>query len=548
MIIEKGIVMDKNFEKTFYEKIGKKKYQVAMSITTSMLRSVLVLLPTLLMRNIYNSLELGLDAKGVMGIILLTFVIPVIVGASYSLDIRLSKYIYVIIKEIRVQAITNIVNSKLRTILRQNKGNLYHRIIVSLEELGDYYYWFINTTTWYITTSIVGIVLMLLINFKITLILLMFSVLQISCSLVIQKRIEKVETMENQLNAKGSDYIVRITTHNTFIKTALLNDRELCYEKEWEKDSWDVYKAGIVNKQIVAFLSFSLTLMRTLYLFFSVHYLFLTNSMLKGDFIALNSYIIWLTPVFEGLQERIEDIIKSRDNKRSVNEYLKEEIQEERAKNIVPDSVLHNIAVSHLNFTYEDSKKPVLSDVSLEMKRGETLYIVGASGCGKSTLLNILLGLENAYDGQILYNGCELRQLEDSWLHQNVVMVGQEVDILPTTLRENIFYSGVQAKDEEVIEMLHSLKIEYLLDMPGGLDWDMKKVPRALSDGEKKRIAIARAILSKPKVLFLDEPTAGLDNINKMSMMRFIEQRVEGMLLIVTHDHIFPEGARILNM
>ena len=540
--------MDKNFEKTFYEKIGKKKYQVAMSITTSMLRSVLVLLPTLLMRNIYNSLELGLDAKGVMGIILLTFVIPVIVGASYSLDIRLSKYIYVIIKEIRVQAITNIVNSKLRTILRQNKGNLYHRIIVSLEELGDYYYWFINTTTWYITTSIVGIVLMLLINFKITLILLMFSVLQISCSLVIQKRIEKVETMENQLNAKGSDYIVRITTHNTFIKTALLNDRELCYEKEWEKDSWDVYKAGIVNKQIVAFLSFSLTLMRTLYLFFSVHYLFLTNSMLKGDFIALNSYIIWLTPVFEGLQERIEDIIKSRDNKRSVNEYLKEEIQEERAKNIVPDSVLHNIAVSHLNFTYEDSKKPVLSDVSLEMKRGETLYIVGASGCGKSTLLNILLGLENAYDGQILYNGCELRQLEDSWLHQNVVMVGQEVDILPTTLRENIFYSGVQAKDEEVIEMLHSLKIEYLLDMPGGLDWDMKKVPRALSDGEKKRIAIARAILSKPKVLFLDEPTAGLDNINKMSMMRFIEQRVEGMLLIVTHDHIFPEGARILNM
>ena len=540
--------MDKNFEKTFYEKIGKKKYQVAMSITTSMLRSVLVLLPTLLMRNIYNSLELGLDAKGVMGIILLTFVIPVIVGASYSLDIRLSKYIYVIIKEIRVQAITNIVNSKLRTILRQNKGNLYHRIIGSLEELGDYYYWFINTTTWYITTSIVGIVLMLLINFKITLILLMFSVLQISCSLVIQKRIEKVETMENQLNAKGSDYIVRITTHNTFIKTALLNDRELCYEKEWEKDSWDVYKAGIVNKQIVAFLSFSLTLMRTLYLFFSVHYLFLTNSMLKGDFIALNSYIIWLTPVFEGLQERIEDIIKSRDNKRSVNEYLKEEIQEERAKNIVPDSVLHNIAVSHLNFTYEDSKKPVLSDVSLEMKRGETLYIVGASGCGKSTLLNILLGLENAYDGQILYNGCELRQLEDSWLHQNVVMVGQEVDILPTTLRENIFYSGVQAKDEEVIEMLHSLKIEYLLDMPGGLDWDMKKVPRALSDGEKKRIAIARAILSKPKVLFLDEPTAGLDNINKMSMMRFIEQRVEGMLLIVTHDHIFPEGARILNM
>ena len=160
----------------------------------------------------------------------------------------------------------------------------------------------------------------------------------------------------------------------------------------------------------------------------------------------------------------------------------------------------------------------------------------------------MLLGLETEYTGNILYNGYEISQLNDSWLRQNVIMVGQDVDILPTTLRENILYSGVHIADKNIIDILQALRIDYLLDMPGGLDWDMKKTPRALSDGEKKRIAIARAILSKPQALFLDEPTAGLDNINKMEVMKFIEQSIDGIIIIVTHDKIYNEDKRVFRM
>jgi len=540
--------MDRNFEKAFYDKLNQKKIRVVMSVTSSILRSILVLLPTLLMRYIYNSIELGLDARGTVGIILLTFAIPVVVGASYSLDIRLSKYIYVIIKEIRVQALSNIVHTKLRSILKQNKGNLYNRLIVSLEELGDYYYNFINTTTWYITTSAVGILLMLLINFRITLVLLLFSGLQIGCSLLIQKRIEKTKAAEKQLQTDGTNFIVRIMTHNKFIKTALLDTQESGYMVDWKQSSWNICKANIINKQITALLSFLLTLMRTLYLFFAVHYLLLSNSMLRGDFIALNSYIIWLTPVFEGLQECVEDIIKSRENKRRVNAYLTEDKKTEHDTCIIPNMSPYSIEVKHLSFSFENSLKPVLHNLSFKLQEKETCYIVGASGCGKSTLLNIMLGLEPTYDGKILYNDYDLRQIDDHWLHQNVIIVGQDVDILPTTLRNNLFYSGMAATDDDAIHILHALKIGYLLDMPGGLDWDMKQYPRTLSDGEKKRLAIARAILSKPQVLFLDEPTAGLDNINKMEVIQFIENRIDGILLIVTHDRIFPEHARIIHI
>ncbi len=548
MIIEKEMTMDNNFEKAFYKKMNDKRHRVVLSIASSIFRSVLILIPTLLLRNIYNALELGLDAMGVIVAIILTFVLPIIVAASYSLDIRLSKYIFIIIKDIRVQAISNIVGMRLRAILSQNKSNLFNRIIVALEELGEYYYYSLNNSTWYITTSVVGIGLMLLINYRITIVLLIFVLFQIGCSLIIQKRIERVKEQENQLQAKGCDYIIRIMTYNSFIKTALLDNSEIENEKGWERDSWKTSKLKIQNGQIIAFLSFVLTLMRTLYLFFAAHYLFLNNSMLKGDFIALNSYIAWLTPVFLGLQECIEDIISARANKRRVNECLEEEVLENKQKTIVPNSPLSRMEVSHLAFKYKGANKELFSDISFKMQSGEALFIVGASGSGKSTLLNIMMNLEPNYVGQIIYNECNLQLIDDTWLHQNVVMVGQDVELLPTTLRKNILYSGVEVEDIEVIQILQSLKIGYLLDMPGALDWDMKAIPRLLSDGEKKRISIARAILSKPQALFLDEPTAGLDNINKMDVIRFIEQSVDGMLVIVTHDSVFTDHARVLYM
>lgn len=540
--------MTENFEKAFYDRMSRKRYRVLLSILSSVTRSILILIPTFLMRNIYNALETGGDSSGVLLAILLTFVLPIIVAASYSLDIRLSKYIFIIIKEIRVQAVAGTIGQRLRMVLRLNKSDLFNRLVVSLEELGEFYYYLINTSSWYITTTVAGIVLMLAINWQITIPLLIFVGLQIGCSLVIQKNIETVKEGESRLHAIGSDYVMRVMAHNFFLKTALLDKRELRYEKEWEEDSRRVCRTGIGNSLIVALLSFLLTLMRTLYLFFAAHYLFLSGSMLKGDFIALNSYIVWLTPVFMGLQESIEDIIKSRVNKRRVNEYLKESAEPEEIGGIVPDMPPCRIEADNLSFTYEGAGSPLFSGLNFQVKKGETLFIMGDSGAGKSTLLNVMLGLEAAYGGKILYNGVELAALDSAWLHRNVIMVGQDVDILPGTLRENILYSGAAVQDTEVIRILEALRIGYLLDMPGGLDWDMRKDFRSLSDGEKKRIAIARALLGRPAALFLDEPTAGMDNINKIAVMRFIEENVDGLLIVVTHDHVFEEGAHVLYM
>lgn len=538
--------MNRSFEKLFYRKLKDKRHRVFVSVLCSIFRSVLVLLPTLLMRDIYNAAATGIRTGGFVGTVMLTVAIPIIVGVTFSIDIRLSKYFFLIIKEIRVQALSGLINRKLREVLSKNRSDLFQRMVVSLEELGEFYYYFVNTSTWYITTAVVGIALMLYINASITFVLIAFSVLQISSSLLIQKRIERTKEKDAQLQAKGLEFITRIIRHNAFIKTAKLGDAELETEHNWQKENFHTFRSRVFNEQIAASLSFAVVLLRTLYLLFAVRVLFETDGMLMGDFVALNSYIVWLTPVFAGLQGVVNDMINVRANKRRVDACLEE--KPEATGMITPKTSLTEINVKKLKFAYEGSARNVITNLSFQVQAGEVLFITGASGSGKSTLLNILLGMEENYMGIIDYNGCDLRVLDEKWLHQYVVAVGQEVDILPRTLRDNLLYSGSEATDEEMKNTLHALRLEHLLDMPGGLDWNMKNYPRNLSDGERKRIAIARAILRRPLALILDEPTAGLDNVNKQSVMDYVRENMTGILIVATHDKVYGEADRVLNL
>ena len=108
--------MDKGFEKLFYQKLRTKKYRLVLSMVCSMFRSLLVLLPTLLMREVYNAIDLGRQGSELIGVILLTLAVPIVVGITFSVDIRLSKYFFQIIKEIRVVALSNLLHTKLSNV------------------------------------------------------------------------------------------------------------------------------------------------------------------------------------------------------------------------------------------------------------------------------------------------------------------------------------------------------------------------------------------------------------------------------------------------
>ena len=182
----------------------------------------------------------------------------------------------------------------------------------------------------------------------------------------------------------------------------------------------------------------------------------------------------------------------------------------------------------------------VLKGVSLELEKGELVSIVGASGAGKSTLLYIVSSLEQADKGEVIFNGQDITQLNNKELaaHRNHSMgfVFQFHHLLPEfTAIENVSIPGWIAKQSK--KKINDRALE-LLDFMGLADKADKK-PNSLSGGEQQRVAVARALLNSPELIFADEPTGNLDSENAAALHElFIRLRNEmnRSFLIVTHN------------
>jgi lipoprotein-releasing system ATP-binding protein len=183
---------------------------------------------------------------------------------------------------------------------------------------------------------------------------------------------------------------------------------------------------------------------------------------------------------------------------------------------------------------------PVLKGVSLELSKGELVSIVGPSGAGKSTLLYIVSSLEKADKGQVLYEGLTIDQLNNQQLahfrNTRIGFVFQFHHLLPEfTAIENIAIPGWIGKQDKKTVAKKALE---LLDYLGLADKQDKK-PHQLSGGEQQRIAVARALINQPAIIFADEPTGNLDSENAHAMHELflrLKKELNQSFLIVTHN------------
>jgi phospholipid/cholesterol/gamma-HCH transport system ATP-binding protein len=165
---------------------------------------------------------------------------------------------------------------------------------------------------------------------------------------------------------------------------------------------------------------------------------------------------------------------------------------------------------------------PVLSGVSFKVFRGETKIIIGTSGSGKSTILKLIMGLDKPDGGKILIDGEDITVLSESDLvevRQKIGMVFQESALFDSlTVRENVAYRLYESNaDEDEIDSRVRENLRFV-----GLEDAIDKLPSELSGGMKRRVALARALISKPKIMLYDEPTAGLDPITSKKINELI--------------------------
>ncbi|VBB05014.1 abc transporter [Lucifera butyrica] len=191
-----------------------------------------------------------------------------------------------------------------------------------------------------------------------------------------------------------------------------------------------------------------------------------------------------------------------------------------------------------LCFSYRDSRIWTLENLSFTLAPGERVALVGPSGAGKSTMVSLLLGFWPYQSGSLRLGNFELKDCDPGEIRRHIAVVTQHTHIFNTTIRDNILLARPEAGWNELEQAAEDAALTELIErLPAGYDTLTGLNGRALSGGERQRIAIARALLKDAPLLFLDEPTAGLDPLTAREVMAGIDKLMAGRTtLLVTHQ------------
>lgn len=202
------------------------------------------------------------------------------------------------------------------------------------------------------------------------------------------------------------------------------------------------------------------------------------------------------------------------------------------------DDIRGDVSFENVTFSYfaddADGNKAVISNLSLSLKAGDTVALVGPSGGGKSTICNLIPRFYNVQSGRITVDGVNVMDITLDSLRRNIGMVSQNVFLFDGTVRDNIAYARPDASDEEIIEAAKKANIhDFILTLDEGYDTEVGERGVKLSGGQRQRISIARVFLKNPKLLILDEATSALDNVTEMQIQSSLEELSRGRTVIV---------------
>lgn len=220
----------------------------------------------------------------------------------------------------------------------------------------------------------------------------------------------------------------------------------------------------------------------------------------------------------------------------SVFTMLDEPIEDIQNQSHTTDERLQgNIIIKSLEFHYPQSDKASLNGISLEVKAGETIALVGSSGAGKSTLISLLAGFYKVQEGMVFVDGEDLSSMSLNKLRANVALVSQDVFLFNDTVRKNIALGSVNDVDDatfnDVISAAHAN--DFINELPDKLDTVIGSGGVRLSGGQQQRLAIARALLKDAPILILDEATSALDSVSERHIQLALEEAQKGRTCIV---------------
>lgn len=252
-----------------------------------------------------------------------------------------------------------------------------------------------------------------------------------------------------------------------------------------------------------------------------------------GMLVAFGSYINMFWQPIMNLSQFYNQLVTNLSAAERVFDIMdtEAEIVDKPTATELPD-VQGSVEFSHVSFTYDEGTEAetrVLDDVSFKVEKGETIALVGPTGAGKTTIVNLISRFYDIQKGTISIDGHDLTDVKLNSLRKQMGVMTQDNFIFQGTVRENIAYGRLDATDEEIIEAAKAVNAhEFIMQMENGYDTELKEQGAGLSIGQRQLIAFARTMVSKPKILILDEATSSIDTHTEILVQKGIEALLKG--------------------
>ena len=263
-------------------------------------------------------------------------------------------------------------------------------------------------------------------------------------------------------------------------------------------------------------------------------YLITSKTITAGDFVSFMTAMLMLYSPIKNIGKNFNSVQISFMAIERVFEILEEKIKIKNAKDAIPLKPLKKaIEFKNVSFEYVEGT-PVLQNINLTLKKGQTTAFVGNSGGGKTTIVNLIPRFYDISDGQILFDGVDIHKLDLESLRSQIAVVFQDNFLFSGTIRDNIMLGNPDATEEQVKKAVKMACLsEFIDDLELGLDTPIGERGTLLSGGQRQRVAIARAFLKNAPIVILDEATSALDNKSEAIVQQAIDNLMQDRTVFV---------------
>lgn len=476
---------------------------------------------------------------------IIKYIVLLILFSIFSLLIRLvwktltGKTTRRLEKELKDKLFEHFLKLKLTSIQNIKNGEIMSYFVKDIGEIRTLLYRLLSHGSRILFVIIIATYTMKNVNVKLTIITLCPMIITAFIIIILKKYVEKSFAKAQRYFTNLSEYVQESTDA---IRTTKAYSGEINQYRKFVK------KNNLLKRSNIAVDIYSTLLSTSVNICFGFCYaiiilygskLVLENEITIGDFVAFNGYVdLFFTPIFwlPGIISKIKRAQISYKRLEAVFNLETENLMLLEEK----ENKLHgNILINNLSFNYPGNIEQVLENVTIHVKEGETLGIIGTIGSGKTTLMNLLLRLYPVPDNKIFINGTDINKLDLALLRKSICYITQDNFLFSTTIKENISLFQNKFQDMEIEESTENAMLSSdLKNMKNGIYTIIGERGIDLSGGQKQRVVISRAFLNKSDIVIFDDTFSALDNKTEEKLLNNIKELVKGKTCIIISNRI----------